>query len=84
MPPKVAMVYQLTYRRPSHVPSSRESISGEEKQKSINDSINSGSSCMSCGIPEALSFDRIISGGVCPVSASSCNKIARSSANLLT
>ncbi|KAK5115409.1 hypothetical protein LTR85_009869 [Meristemomyces frigidus] len=60
------MVYQLTYRRPSHVPSSRESISGEEKQKSINDSINSGSSCMSCGIPDALSFDRIISGGVCP------------------
>ncbi|KAK4548132.1 hypothetical protein LTR36_010001 [Oleoguttula mirabilis] len=61
------MVYQLTYRRPSHVPSSRESISGEEKQKSINDSISSGSSCMSCGIPEALSFERIISGGPCTV-----------------
>ena len=63
------MVYQLTYRRPSHVPSSRDSLTGEEKQKSINDSITSGSSCMSAGIPEALSFDRIISGGVCPVSA---------------
>lgn len=64
------MVYSLTYRRPSKVGSSRESLSGEEKQKSINESISSGSSCMSNGIPEALSFDRIISGGVCPVSVS--------------
>ncbi|TKA73675.1 hypothetical protein B0A55_05624 [Friedmanniomyces simplex] len=62
------MVYSLTYRRPSHVRSSasRDSLSGDDKQKSINDSITSGSSCMSNGIPEALSFDRIISGGVCP------------------
>lgn len=43
-------------------------MSGDEKQRSINDSIDSCSSCMSNGIPEALSFDRIISGGVCPVS----------------
>lgn len=62
------MVYSLGYRRPSQVPSSScDSLNGDEKQKSINDSIDSGSSCMSCGIPEALSFDRIISGGVCPV-----------------
>ena len=46
-------------------------MSGDEKQKSINDSIDSCSSCMSNGIPEALSFDRIISGGVCPVSTQS-------------
>ncbi|KAF2463428.1 uncharacterized protein BDR25DRAFT_297956 [Lindgomyces ingoldianus] len=59
------MVYSLSYRRPSHV-SSRESLSGQEKQKSINESVNSGSSGMSHGIPEALSFDRIIAGGVCP------------------
>ncbi|KAK0910412.1 hypothetical protein LTR91_017161 [Friedmanniomyces endolithicus] len=62
------MVYSLTYRRPSHVRSSTscDSLSGDEKQKSINDSITSESSCMSNGIPEALSFDRIISGAVCP------------------
>ncbi|KAK3074471.1 hypothetical protein LTR53_003079 [Teratosphaeriaceae sp. CCFEE 6253] len=64
------MPYPLNYRRPSHVPSSsassRDSLSGDEKQKSINDSITSGSSGMSNGIPDALSFDRIVSGGVCP------------------
>jgi hypothetical protein len=61
------MVYSLAYRRPSRV-SSRESLSGAEKQKSIDESIKSGSSGMSHGIPDALSFDRIIAGGVCPVS----------------
>ncbi|KAK3671521.1 hypothetical protein LTR78_008620 [Recurvomyces mirabilis] len=63
------MPYPLTYRRPAYVDSdngSRDSLSGDEKQKSIDESISSGSSCMSAGIPEALSFDRIISGGVCP------------------
>ncbi|KAH7090689.1 hypothetical protein FB567DRAFT_298165 [Paraphoma chrysanthemicola] len=62
------MVYSLGYRRPEHVsrPSSAASISGETKQKSIHDSVHSGSSGMSHGIPEALSFDRIIAGGVCP------------------
>ncbi|KAL5118242.1 hypothetical protein ACEQ8H_003914 [Pleosporales sp. CAS-2024a] len=62
------MVYSLAYRRPERVsrPSSSASISGETKQKSIQDSISSGSSAMSHGIPEALSFDRIIAGGVCP------------------
>ncbi|KAF1999091.1 hypothetical protein P154DRAFT_577244 [Amniculicola lignicola CBS 123094] len=59
------MVYSLTYRRPSRV-SSRGSLNGDEKQKSINGSVNSGSSGLSHGIPEALSFDRIISGGTCP------------------
>ena len=62
------MVYSLTYRRPSMVPSPRNSISGEERQRSIDESVTSGSSGMSHGIPEALSFDRIIAGGVCPVS----------------
>ncbi|KAF2829913.1 hypothetical protein CC86DRAFT_177669 [Ophiobolus disseminans] len=62
------MVYPLTYRRPERVPrpSSSSSISGETKQRSIHDSIRSGSSGTSHGIPEALSFDRIIAGGVCP------------------
>ncbi|PSN63554.1 hypothetical protein BS50DRAFT_83438 [Corynespora cassiicola Philippines] len=63
------MVYSLAYRRPSRVArhsASQESLSGEQKQKSINDSLQSGSSGMSHGIPEPLSFDRIISGGTCP------------------
>ena len=61
------MVYSLSYRRPSRESSSGDSLNGDEKQRSINESIDSGSSSMSHGIPEALSFDRIISGGVCPV-----------------
>lgn len=61
------MVYSLAYRRPFHVTSSRDSLNGDEKQRSINESIQSGSSHMSSGIPDALSFDRIISGGTCPV-----------------
>ncbi len=61
------MVYSLTYRRPSQVSSSGDSLSGEEKQKSVNESMSSGSSGMSHGIPDALSFDRIIGGGTCPV-----------------
>ncbi|KAK4991263.1 hypothetical protein LTR66_006595 [Elasticomyces elasticus] len=60
------MVYSLSYRRPSFVSSSRDSMSGTEKQKSINDSINSCTSGASRGIPEALSFDRIVAGGTCP------------------
>lgn len=62
----------LNYRRPKHVsrPSSSDSLSGTEKQKSIDESIKSGNSGMSQGIPDALSFDRIIAGGVCPVSGS--------------
>lgn len=65
-----AMVYNLSYRRPQRQPrSSNESVNGERKQLSIQESVRSGSSGMSHGIPEALSFDRIIAGGVCPVSA---------------
>lgn len=62
------MVYPLTYRRPERVSpaSSAASISSEKKQQSIHESVHSGSSGMSHGIPEALSFDRIIAGGVCP------------------
>ncbi|KXT02696.1 hypothetical protein AC579_3796 [Pseudocercospora musae] len=61
------MLYSLTYRRPSHVTaSSRDSLTGNEKQKSINESIRSGNSAFSHGIPAALSFDRIVEGGTCP------------------
>ncbi|KAF1938900.1 hypothetical protein EJ02DRAFT_270355 [Clathrospora elynae] len=63
------MVYSLAYRRPelrNSVASYASTTSGESKRKSIHDSVHSGSSGMSHGIPEALSFDRIIAGGVCP------------------
>lgn len=59
------MVYSLTYRRPPHVDSSRASLNGE-KARSIGGSTHSGGSGMSFGIPDALSFDRIITGGTCP------------------
>lgn len=57
------MVLSLNYRRPAHV--SRDSINTE--QSGGAESQSSGSSCP-YGIPDALSFDRIISGGTCPVS----------------
>lgn len=62
------MVFHLTYRRPAYVdcPISA-SWSTEEKVRSIEGSLKSGSTGMSNGIPDALSFDRIISGGTCPV-----------------
>ncbi|KAI9838960.1 MAG: hypothetical protein M1819_004168 [Sarea resinae] len=59
------MVYSLAYRRPPHVNSSDSSVSGN-KVGSIGESYRSGSSSLSYGIPEALAFDRIISGGTCP------------------
>ncbi|OAL31109.1 hypothetical protein AYO20_08344 [Fonsecaea nubica] len=57
------MVLSLSYRRPAYVTSSRDSL-GSESDGRV-ESINSGSSCP-YGIPDALSFDRIISGGTCP------------------
>jgi len=61
------MVYNLAYRRPQRqARASTESVTGEHKQLSIRESVRTGSSGMSHGIPEALSFDRIIAGGVCP------------------
>lgn len=63
------MVYSLSYRRPERAPrpGTASSTNTEDKRKSINASIKSGSSGMSHGIPEALSFDTIIAGGACPV-----------------
>ena len=59
------MVYSLSYRRPARVNSSDSSIQTEKT--GAGESISSASSCP-YGIPEALSFDRIINGGTCPVS----------------
>lgn len=59
------MVLSLNYRRPAHVSSSRTSLDSEKGGPV--ESISSTSSCP-YGIPDALSFDKIISGGTCPVS----------------
>ena len=66
------MVYSINYRRPAYVDSARASFQGDEKPKSIGGStLNSqGSAGPIQGIPEALSFDRIMAGGTCPVSES--------------
>ncbi|EXJ77993.1 hypothetical protein A1O3_09152 [Capronia epimyces CBS 606.96] len=57
------MVLSLTYRRPAYVSPSRTSLDSETSGRV--ESINSNSSGP-YGIPEALSFDKIISGGTCP------------------
>lgn len=58
------MVLSLNYRRPGYVDSSNNSV---ETEKSRGESVSSSSSCP-YGIPDALSFEKIISGGTCPVS----------------
>ncbi|EKG18046.1 Regulator of G protein signaling superfamily [Macrophomina phaseolina MS6] len=63
------MVYSLSYRRPGSAGSSSSSErTSDEKKRSIDGSTAGGSqhSGVSHGIPDALSFDRIISGGTCP------------------
>lgn len=69
------MVYSITYRRPPHVASSRSSFSGSEKPHSIGGSTIDSEGAVSLGIPNALSFDRIISGGTCPVSLPLVHKL---------
>ena len=57
----------LQYRRPKKVDAE---IYGQRRETSeeAEGSVKSGSSGVSSGIPDALSFDRIINGGTCPVS----------------
>jgi len=64
----VTMVYSLLYTRPPYVGSSTLSLSSDEKRISIENASNSSSEnvCIRAGIPAALSFDRIVSGGTCP------------------
>ncbi|POS75587.1 hypothetical protein DHEL01_v206026 [Diaporthe helianthi] len=50
----------LGYRRPARVDSPRQPVA------SSDDSVQSGSSGSSAGIPVALTFDKIITGGTCP------------------
>lgn len=72
------MVYSITYRRPAYVDTSRSSFAGSEKslgEKSLGESVSSTSTLVSAGIPEALSFDRVISGGTCPVCCTSQSRV---------
>ncbi|KAL8964237.1 MAG: hypothetical protein Q9183_004594 [Haloplaca sp. 2 TL-2023] len=66
------MVYNLSYHRPPHV-DRRASLASEKTGKSVGDSSlgdstlrDSQDTAVNFGIPEALSFDRIIDGGTCP------------------
>jgi hypothetical protein len=57
----------LTYTRPAYVPKeefrqSQVSLSGQEKT-----SLRSGKSGVLAGVPNELSFDKIVNGGTCPV-----------------
>lgn len=54
----------LGYRRPARVDQHRQSLD------STDESLRSGSSGASAGIPAALTFDKILDGGTCPVSRS--------------
>ncbi|KAI9761590.1 MAG: hypothetical protein M1840_001771 [Geoglossum simile] len=56
----MGIVHALFYRRPTHIGAPR-----SPGQKSFEQSINSGATSVA-GIPDALSFDRIIAGGTCP------------------
>jgi hypothetical protein len=71
------MVYSITYRRPAHVSSSGASIRSEKS--AVAESVTSRSSCP-YGFPEALSFDKIIEGGTCPVSSKYCGLCTQATA----
>ena len=62
------MVYSLAYRRPPHVEIDCLSYASEGKPGSSSEAHSFSHSSSSSGIPDALSFDRVISGGTCPVS----------------
>lgn len=65
----------LTYTRPKHTPKESISVasmvsdsdSGKDAHTS-DGSVKSGRSGGSNGIPDSLTFDRIMNGGTCPVS----------------
>jgi hypothetical protein len=61
----MALFSFLHYRRPKKV--DPETYQAQKSSEEIEGSIRSGLSGASSGIPDALSFDRIINGGTCPV-----------------
>ncbi|KAI1478268.1 hypothetical protein F4774DRAFT_419560 [Daldinia eschscholtzii] len=58
-------ILSLKYQRPAHVDKEKFSLSKAENDSS-NSSQKSGQGGSSSGIPDALTFDRIMSGGTCP------------------
>ncbi|KAL7796480.1 hypothetical protein V8C37DRAFT_371831 [Trichoderma ceciliae] len=63
--PFTMKLFSLRYRRPKKV-DSETYRQRRELLEEAEGSVKSGSSGASAGIPDALSFDRIISGGTCP------------------
>ncbi|KAH8199731.1 hypothetical protein TruAng_006076 [Truncatella angustata] len=61
-------ILSLTYRRPQLVDrdSFRRYISNDGLSEKEDGSLKSGQSGHSSGVPDALTFDKIISGGTCP------------------
>ncbi|RMZ91873.1 hypothetical protein DV736_g917, partial [Chaetothyriales sp. CBS 134916] len=57
------MVLPLNYRRPAQIDSSN--VLTDVEKASVQESVDSSTSA-AYGIPEALSFDRILAGGTCP------------------
>ncbi|KAI1803493.1 hypothetical protein F4811DRAFT_344870 [Daldinia bambusicola] len=55
----------LKYRRPGHVDKGR-FLSSKRGDESSDASLKSGQTGSSPGIPDALTFDKIMSGGTCP------------------
>lgn len=69
----------LTYTRPKRVdqpPTSRSSSDPFSETEKSDSSVRSDRSGYSAGIPDSLSFDKIVNGGTCPVSLH-CRAISR-------
>jgi hypothetical protein len=75
----------ITYRRPTQVdrPVTGDSKASLEHVSSNGDlSLQSSKSNLASGVPPALSFDRIIEGGTCPVSEPLCFPLLRVSVSM--
>ncbi|KAJ3557324.1 hypothetical protein NPX13_g9951 [Xylaria arbuscula] len=61
----------LTYRRPDYVSETtfKRNESTVQLDEKADASVRSGRSGAPAGIPDALTFDKIINGGTCPVSS---------------
>ena len=70
-------LFSLAYTRPKRIETSSirsESDFGSEQEKS-DGSVKSGRSGYSAGIPDSLTFEKIINGGTCPVSPPSLRQL---------
>jgi len=60
-------IISLTYMRPSYVTNDTARRRSRESFLSEGESVRSGKSARSSGIPDAVSFEKIINGVTCPV-----------------